>query len=118
MALRYYITLPDPARARGEDAALAFTAHGADAFAQQLGEALREDGLFKRWVDAREVDESEDDPEAAEFAGTDPGARVEGRDKSGQVELIVTTALPGNVLRHRLRLLAGTGWQLRDVTGA
>ena len=33
MPVRYQIRLPDPAQARGSEPALAFTAHGADAFA-------------------------------------------------------------------------------------
>ena len=33
MPTRYYISLPDPARARGSDARLAFRAQGADGFA-------------------------------------------------------------------------------------
>ena len=32
--------------------------------------------------------------------------------------LVVVTALPSSVLRQRLQLLAGNGWQLRDVTAA
>ena len=34
------------------------------------------------------------------------------------VDLVVTTSIPGNVLKHRLRLLAGSAWELRDVTAA
>ena len=36
MATRYYINLPDPARARGNDPDLAFRAQGAEAFASEL----------------------------------------------------------------------------------
>ncbi len=32
------------------------------------------------------------------------------------ISLVATTSLPGSVFKHRLRLLAGNGWQLRDVT--
>jgi hypothetical protein len=34
------------------------------------------------------------------------------------VGLVVTSSIPGNILKHRLRLLAGSGWELRDVTAA
>ena len=34
------------------------------------------------------------------------------------VDLVVVTSLPSAVLRQRLGLLAGSGWQLRDVTAA
>ncbi len=114
MATRFYLSLPDPARARGSDAAIAFTAQGADAFAEQLQDALRSDGLFERWRAAQE------DPDAVDPAlgATDPAATVQGRQDDLHIDLVVTTALPSAVLRQRLGLLAGNGWQLRDVTSA
>ena len=39
MSTRYYIRLPDPATARGDDPDLAFRAHGAEAFAEELQDA-------------------------------------------------------------------------------
>ena len=62
MPTRYYISLPDPARARGTDAGLAFRAQGAEAFAAELQEALRSDGLFERWR------AQQDDPDAVDPA--------------------------------------------------
>lgn len=114
MATRYYISLPDPSRARGGDAAFAFTAQGADAFAAQLQDALRSDGLFERWRAAQ------DDPEGVDpsLGATDPSASVRGEQDDLHVDLIATTSLPGGVLKHRLRLLAGSGWELRDVSAA
>ena len=41
MSVLYSISLPDPAKARGNDPRLSFTASGADAFAEQLQAALR-----------------------------------------------------------------------------
>ena len=41
-----------------------------------------------------------------------------GKQEDLHVGLVVTTALPSSVLRQRLGLLAGSGWQLRDVTSA
>ena len=94
MATRYYLSLPDPQKARGSDSACSFSAQGADGFAAQLQDALRSDVLFERWRAGQE----------------DPG------------DLLATashaTTLPGAVLKHRLRLLAGSGWELRDVTAA
>jgi len=109
---RYYITLPDPAKARGSDPALAFTAHGADGFAEQLQTALTGTGLFERWRAKQE------DPDAVgdAMAATDPSATVTGQQHDLKIDLVVNTTLPGEVLRQRLRLLAGSGWQLRDVT--
>ena len=114
MAIRYYLRLPDGARARGSDPALSFTAHGAEEFAEQLQRALREPALFERWR-ARQEDPDAVDPA---LGATDAGATVSGTQDDLQVALVVTTALPSSVLRQRLGLLAGGGWQLRDVTSA
>ena len=114
MPTRYYLSLPDPQRARGADAAFAFTAHGAGEFAAQLQDALRSDALFQRWRAAQE------DPDAVDEAlgATDPQARVEGQQRDLRIDLVATTSLPGSVFKQRLRLLAGSGWELRDVTAA
>ena len=114
MPTRYYLSLPDPQRARGADAAFAFTAHGATEFAAQLQDALRSDALFQRWRAAQ------DDPDAVDGAlgATDPLAHVLGEQHDLHIDLIATTTIPGSVLRHRLRLLAGDGWQLKDVSAA
>jgi hypothetical protein len=109
---RYYITLPDPTKARGSDPSLAFSAHGADGFAEQLQTALTGTGLFERWK-ARLEDPDEVN---AAMAATDPAAKVVGKQHDLKIDLIVDTTLPSEVLRQRLRLLAGSGWQLRDVT--
>ena len=108
---RYYITLPNPSTARGSDPALSFTAHGADGFAEQLQTALAGTGLFERW---RAKQEDPDDVNDA-MAATDPAANVRGEQSDLRIDLIVTTTLPSEVLRQRLHLLAGNGWQLRDV---
>lgn len=114
MATRYYLSLPDPARARGPDPALSFSAHGAEEFAAQLQEALRTTALFERW--RRQQDDPDDvDPS---LGVTDPQATVQGTQDDLHVDLVATTSLPGNVFKQRLRLLAGSGWQLRDVTSA
>ena len=112
MAIRYYISLPEPTRARGGDAALAFSAHGAEEFAAQLQDALRTSALFERWRTSQE------DPEGVDpfYGATDADATVQGRQEDLRVSLIVTTTIPGDVLKHRLRLLAGSGWELREVT--
>lgn len=114
MPTRYYISLPDPARARGGDAALAFRAQGADGFAAELQDALRSDGLFERWR-AKLDDPDEVDPA---LGATDASATVNGKQDDLHIDLVVTTSLSSAVLRQRLGLLAGNGWQLRDVTAA
>ena len=114
MATRYYISLPDPARARGNDPELAFRAQGAEAFASELQDALRGDALFERWR-ARQEDPDAVDPA---LGATDAGATVSGTQDDLQVALVGPPARPSSVLRPRLGLLAGGGWQLRDVTSA
>lgn len=109
---RYYITLPNPSTARGTDPTLAFTAHGADGFAEQLQTALTGTGLFERWrAKQKDLDDVND-----AMAATDPSATVKGEQHDLKIDLVVNTVLPSEVLRQRLRLLAGSGWQLRDVT--
>ena len=111
MATRYYLSLPDPKTARGDDG-LGFTAHGAPEFAAQLQDALRTPGLFDRWRAAQEDPDSVD----ASMGVVDPNATVTGEQRDLRVDLVATTTLPGTILKHRLRLLAGNGWELRDVT--
>ena len=114
MATRYYITLPDGARARGADPALSFTAQSGPGFAEELQDALRTDRLFERWR------MSQDDPDEVDpsLGATDPQATVHGEQDSLHIDLVVTTDIPGTVLKQRLRLLAGSAWELRDVTAA
>ena len=114
MAIRYQIRLPDPAQARGSEPSLAFHAHGAEAFAEQLQQALSTPALFERWR-ALQAEPDEVDPA---LGATDARATVDGKQDDLHIALVVTTALPSAVLRQRLGLLAGNGWQLRDVTAA
>jgi hypothetical protein len=114
MPTRYYISLPDPARARGSDPTLAFGSQGADGLAAELQDALRADSLFQRWRAAQE-EPDEIDPA---LGATDGNATVHGSQDDLHIALVVTTSLASSVLRQRLSLLAGKGWQLRDVTAA
>jgi hypothetical protein len=109
---RYYLRLPQPALARGDDPALAFRSIGAEGFAAELQDALRSDALFARWQAT--LEDPDDAPSS--LAATDPEAVVTGSQADLHVDLIATTSLPGAVFKHRLRLLAGSHWQLRDVT--
>ncbi|MGV8922859.1 MAG: hypothetical protein ACOH1L_05870 [Thermomonas sp.] len=114
MAMRYYISLPDPSLARGMDPALSFRSQGADGLATELQDALRSDHLFEQWR-AQQDDPDEVDPA---FGATDVEAAVKGEQHDLHIDLVVTTSLPSVVLRQRLGLLAGNGWQLRDVSAA
>jgi hypothetical protein len=112
MKTRYYLRLPDPTKARGSDLGLAFHSEGAEGLAAELQQALRGSELFERWRSQQE------DPEAvdASLGVTDPEATVRGEQSDLAIDLVATTSLPGNVFKQRLRLLAGSGWELRDVT--
>jgi hypothetical protein len=114
MATRFHLRLPDPAKARGPDPEFAFRSAGAEGLAAELQDALRETQFFERWRMAQ------DDPDAIDPAMGigDPGASVTGSQHDVGIELIVVTSLPGDVFKHRLRLLAGSNWQLRDVRAA
>ena len=110
MPMRYYISLPDPARARGTDPALSFRSQGAAGLAAELQAALRTTQLFDQWR-AQQDEPDEVDPA---FGATDPEASVSGEQHDLHLDLLVTTSLPSVALRQRLGLLAGNGWQLRD----
>ena len=112
MKTRYYLRLPDPAKARGSDVAFAFKSEGAEGLAAEFQQALRGNELFERWRQRQE------DPDAvdASLGATDSTATVSGQQHDLAIDLVATTSLSGSVFKHRLRLLAGNGWELRDVT--
>jgi hypothetical protein len=114
MATRYYLSLPDPETARGGDADLAFRAQGADAIAAELQDALRNTALFERW----RLRQPDPDAVDAALGATDPSATVVGNQRDLHIDLVVTTSIPGNVFKQRMRLLAGSGWKLTDVKSA
>ena len=64
MPTRYYISLPDPARARGDDPAFAFDSQGAEGLAAELQDALRADALFQRWRASQEEPDEIDELDA------------------------------------------------------
>jgi len=113
MATRYYLSLPDPAKARAAGD-FAFRSQGAEGLAAELQDALRSDGLFERWRAQQE------DPDGVDpgLGATDPAATVSGEQHDLHIDLIAVTRIPGTVFKHRLRLLAGAAWELRDVSAA
>ncbi len=114
MPTRYFISFPDGALARGEDPDLSFRSTGADGLAAELQSALSSPALFERWR-AKQADPDNVD---ASLGAVDPAATVSGEQDSLHIDLVVTSSIPGTVLKHRLRLLAGSHWELRDVTAA
>ena len=111
MPVHYSVALPNPALARGNDPALSFNANGAAGFAEQLQDALRSPALFERWR-ASQPDPDQVDPE---MGAVDPDAVVSGQQQDLRINLVATTRLPGDIFNHRMRLLAGNHWELRDV---
>lgn len=109
---RYYIRLPDPTQARGNDPRLSFHAVSVDGYAEELQRALQDDRLFQSW---RALQESPDEVDPG-LGATDAQASVLGRQAHDAIDLVVTTTLSGQLLRQRLRWLAGSHWQLVDVT--
>jgi hypothetical protein len=107
----YLLNLPNPELARGEDPQLSFTAEGPDGLAAELQAALRSDALFQRWK------AMQPDPDAVPDAlgATDPGASVTGKQQHLEIMLTARTTLSGEIVRHRMRLLAGRHWTLNDV---
>lgn len=111
MAITFTIALPDPPAAHGQDQSFCFHAHGPSAFAEQFQQALRDPAWFARWR-AQQTHPDDIDPTLGLF---DPSAQVQGYEQDTQIILSTVTSLPGKVIQHRLWLLAGHGWQLRDV---
>ncbi len=111
MPAQYHISLPDPSKARGNDPDLSFHSQGAAGFAEELQDALRSGTLFERWK------AKQPDPDAVEpqWGVTDPDATVTGEQKDLRINLVATTRIDSDVFKQRLRLLAGSHWELRDV---
>ena len=111
-AQRYFFTIDDLASARGADPALAFDGVSPETLASVLQSALREPDLWERWRAGQE-DPDEVDPTTG---ATDPAATVTGSLAADRSEIKVTTTLPHAIVKHRLDLLIGHNWKLRDVS--
>jgi hypothetical protein len=110
-AQRYFLSIDDLAKARGQIDALSFHGESPQAFAAALQAALRDPSLFQSWralqPDPDAVDES--------LGATDANATVSASKHDLRTDIEATTSLPHSVLRHRLNLLVGKSWSLRDV---
>ena len=113
-AQRYYITIDDLANARGPDPDLAFQGSSPQSFAEALQEALRTPVLFQRW---KSLQPDPDDVDRS-LEPVDPDAVVTARQDDLHTDVEVVTSLAHAVLRHRLFILIGAHWQLRDVASA
>ena len=110
----FYIGIADLAAARGKIDALSFTGNSAEAFAAALQAALREPGLWERWK-AMQPDPDGVDPA---LGAIDAQATVSAQQSDLHCDVQIVTALPHAVLKHRLGLLIGSHWTLRDVHAA
>lgn len=110
----YYLSIADLAHARGEDPRFAYDGAGPNDFAEALQKSLRGDELFDRWRAAQP------DPEAvdASLAVSDADAEVHAKVADLHTDVDLVTDLPMSVVRHRLYLLIGSAWQLRDMRAA
>ncbi|KRF01961.1 hypothetical protein ASG87_10695 [Frateuria sp. Soil773] len=110
----YYLSIDDLSRAHGSEPALSYDGAGPGDFAAALQEALRGPALFERWramqPDPDEVDMS--------LGGTDPSAEAKAAVSDLRTDVDLVTSLPMRVVRHRLNLLIGSAWQLRDMRAA
>ncbi|MGH8174603.1 MAG: hypothetical protein ACREPX_15795 [Rhodanobacteraceae bacterium] len=111
---RYFISIEDLPKARGESHELSFHGGSPDSFAALLQEALRTPTLWQRWK-SMQADPDEVDPA---LGVSDPSATVTAKQSDLHTDVEVVTSLPHAILKHRLTLLIGKNWTLRDVKAA
>ena len=111
---RYFITIDDLPRARGESHELSFHGGSPESFAALLQDALRTPSLWERWRNMQP------DPEAIDpmLGASDAAASVTAKQDDLHADVQVVTSLPHAILKHRLDLLIGKHWTLRDVKAA
>ena len=111
---RYYLSIDDLSRARGSISELSFQDNSPERFASQLQAALREPTLWNRWR-CMQPDPDAVDPSTG---ASDPTAKVTAHQSDLHCDAEVVTSLPHAILKHRLGLLIGSHWRLRDVKAA
>lgn len=111
---RYLFSIDNLPKARGESHELSFQGGSAESFAALLQDALRGPGLWQRWRALQS------DPDAIDPAlgVADPAATVVARQSDLHVNVEVTSSLPHAIITHRMILLIGRHWTLRDVSAA
>ena len=111
---RYFISIDDLPKARGESHELSFQGGSAESLASLLQQALREPTLWQRWL-ALQPDPDAVDPSLGQ---NDPAATVEAHQSDVHVSVTVLSSLPHAIIKHRMTLLVGKHWTLRDVSAA
>ena len=111
----YYLGIDDLAQARGPIESLRYDGAGPNDFAAALTEAMRSPQLFEHW---RALQEEPDEVDPA-LGVTDASAEARASvDDMQRVDVDLVTSLPMSVVRHRLNLLIGSHWTLRDMRAA
>lgn len=110
----YYLSIDDLMHARGPEPSLSYDGAGPNDFADALREALSTPDLFERW---RAMQAEPDDVDPA-LGATDAQAQVSARVADLHTEVDLVTGLPMSIVRHRLNLLIGPNWKLRDMRAA
>lgn len=111
---RYYIVVDNLAKARGSVGELSYTGESPDDFAAALQTALRGPGLFQQWKALQPDPDAIDDS----LGQADGSATVTAKQTDVHCDATITTSLPHSIVKHRLTLLIGRHWTLRDVTAA
>ena len=111
---RYFISIDDLPRARGESHELSFHGGSPESFAALFQDGLRTPSLWQRWR------QMQPDPDAIDPAlgASDPAATVTAEQHDLHTDVQVVTSLPHAIIKHRLGLLIGRHWTLRDVKAA
>ena len=109
---RYMFSIDDLPKARGESHELSFQGESAESFAALLQAALREPVLWERWRSMQP------DPDAVDpsLGQNDPAATVEAHQADVHVSVEIKSSLPHAIIKHRMTLLIGKHWTLRDVS--
>jgi hypothetical protein len=107
----FLFSIDDLPRARGESHELSFQGGSPESFAAMLQQALREPALWERWR-AMQPDPDMVDPDLGAF---DPAATVTAQQSDVHVSVGVVSSLPHAVIKHRMTLLIGKHFALRDV---
>jgi hypothetical protein len=109
---RYYLVVDNLGKAQGPVGELSFTGESPADFAHQLQDALREPSLFDKWKALQPDPDAIDDS----MGSSDASATVTAKQSDTRTDVTVTTSLPHSIVKHRLTLLVGKNWTLRDVT--
>lgn len=110
----YYLSIADLAQARGPVQALSYDGAGPNDLAAAVQNAMRTPELFERW---RAMQDEPDDVDPS-LGAVDPQATASARVADLRTDMDLITDLPMSIVRHRLNLLIGNSWQLRDMRKA